>query len=46
MKIKFNLKYHTTITKQNLLLYRSNEKRIELLLFFDTRQHPAKKGNL
>lgn len=31
------------ITKQNLLLYKSNEKKVELLLFFDTRQHPDKK---
>lgn len=38
--------FQVPITKQNLLLYRSNEKRIELLLFFDTRQHPAKKGKL
>jgi len=31
------------VTKQNLLLYKSNEKQIELLVFFDTRQHHAKK---
>jgi plasmid stabilization system protein ParE len=35
--------YEVPITKHNLLLYKFNEKRVELLLFFDTRQHPKKK---
>ncbi len=35
--------YEALITKHNLVLYRINRKRIELLTFFDTRQHPNKK---
>jgi plasmid stabilization system protein ParE len=35
--------YEVLITKHNLLLYRIKGKRIELLTFFDTRQHPKKK---
>ncbi len=31
------------ITKHNLLLYRKQRNKIELLTFFDTRQKPAKK---
>jgi plasmid stabilization system protein ParE len=35
--------YEVLITKHNLLLYRINGNRIELLTFFDTRQNPNKK---
>ncbi|TNE81311.1 MAG: type II toxin-antitoxin system RelE/ParE family toxin [Bacteroidetes bacterium] len=31
------------ITKHNLLIYRESEDRIELVTFYDTRQHPKKK---
>lgn len=34
------------ITKHNLLLYRINGSKIELLTFFDTRQDPKKKWKL
>ena len=35
--------YEALITKHNLLLYRVEGNRIELLTFFDTRQNPNKK---
>jgi plasmid stabilization system protein ParE len=35
--------HEVLVTKHNLLLYRVKGKRVELLTFFDTRQHPAKK---
>ena len=37
--------HEVVITKHNLLYYQINskEKTIELLAFFDTRQHPQKK---
>lgn len=39
--------YEVIITKHNLLLYHiKNDQQIELLTFFDTRQHPRKKHYL
>ena len=35
--------HEVPVTKHNLLLYRINKDRIELILFFDTRQNPKKK---
>jgi hypothetical protein len=35
--------YEALITKHNLLLFRIEGNRIELLTFFDTRQNPNKK---
>jgi hypothetical protein len=35
--------HQVLITKHNLLIYRLNKDRIELLVFYDTRQHPKKK---
>jgi plasmid stabilization system protein ParE len=35
--------HEVLVTKHNLLLYRIKGKRVELLTFFDTRQHPKKK---
>ena len=35
--------YEVLITKHNLLIYRDNSDRIELLVFYDTRQNPKKK---
>jgi arsenate reductase-like glutaredoxin family protein len=35
--------YEILITKHNLLIYREKANKIELLLFYDTRQHPKKK---
>lgn len=35
--------YEALVTKHNLLLFRIEGNRIELLTFFDTRQHPNKK---
>lgn len=37
--------HEALVTKQNLLLYQINEseKQVELLSFWDTRQHPKKK---
>ena len=35
--------HEVLVTKHNLLLYRVKGKRVELLTFFDTRQHPKKK---
>ena len=35
--------YEAFITKHNLLLYRITRHKIELITFFDTRQHPKKK---
>ncbi|MFZ5551904.1 MAG: type II toxin-antitoxin system RelE/ParE family toxin [Bacteroidota bacterium] len=47
-KIKFRKSerkniYEVPVTKHNLLLYRIKDSNIEILLFFDTRQHPKKK---
>lgn len=40
--------HEVLITKHNLLLYQvvSKPKKVALLVFFDTRQHPKKKKNL
>ncbi|MCX6351692.1 MAG: type II toxin-antitoxin system RelE/ParE family toxin [Bacteroidetes bacterium] len=35
--------FEALITKHNLLVYRERKNKIELLYFFDTRQHPIKK---
>jgi len=35
--------YQVLITKHNLLIYSTNRNSIELLAFYDTRQHPNKK---
>ena len=35
--------YEVLVSKQNLLVYRMNSENIQLLAFFDTRQHPKKK---
>ena len=35
--------HEVLITKHNLLVYREKKDRIELVLFFDTRQQPIKK---
>ena len=35
--------YEALIAKHNLLLYKVEGNRIELLTFFDTRQNPNKK---
>lgn len=35
--------YEVLITKHNLLIYREKGDAIELLRFYDTRQHPKKK---
>jgi plasmid stabilization system protein ParE len=35
--------YEVLVSKQNLLVYRMNAESIQLLAFFDTRQHPKKK---
>jgi plasmid stabilization system protein ParE len=35
--------HEVLVTKHNLLLYRIKGKKVELLTFFDTRQHPNKK---
>lgn len=35
--------YEVLITKHNLLIYREKGNAIELLRFYDTRQHPKKK---
>jgi plasmid stabilization system protein ParE len=35
--------HEVLVTKHNLLLYRVKGKKVELLTFFDTRQHPNKK---
>jgi plasmid stabilization system protein ParE len=39
---KLNI-YQALITKHNMLLYKVNGSKIELLTFFDTRQNPVKK---
>ncbi|HYG15924.1 MAG TPA: hypothetical protein VEC12_09235 [Bacteroidia bacterium] len=39
MKNTFEVK----VTKHNLLIYKEKKDSIELLMFFDTRQHPRKK---
>jgi plasmid stabilization system protein ParE len=35
--------HEAIITKHNILLYKHDGKRVELLTFFDTRQSPNKK---
>lgn len=35
--------FEVLITKHNLLIYKENSTKIELLQFYDTRQHPKKK---
>jgi plasmid stabilization system protein ParE len=35
--------HEVLITKHNLLIYRIKSSHIELLRFYDTRQHPRKK---
>ena len=35
--------HEVLVTKHNLLLYRVKGRRVELLTFFDTRQHPKRK---
>lgn len=35
--------HEVLITKHNLLIYRIHKTEIQLLVFFDTRQHPKKK---
>ena len=35
--------FEVLITKHNLLLYREKKNKVELILFYDTRQHPKKK---
>lgn len=35
--------FEAVVTKHNLLLYRKKGNTIELLTFFDVRQHPNKK---
>jgi hypothetical protein len=42
---KMNI-HEVLITKHNLLIYRINGSKIELLTFFDTRQEPKKKWKL
>ena len=42
---KMNI-HEVLITKHNLLIYRINGSKIELLTFFDTRQDPKKKWKL
>ncbi len=36
--------FEVLITKHNLLIYRVKANQIQLLRFFDTRQHPDKKN--
>ncbi|MEP7237665.1 MAG: type II toxin-antitoxin system RelE/ParE family toxin [Ferruginibacter sp.] len=42
---KMNI-HEALVTKHNLLIYRINGSKIELLTFFDTRQDPKKKWKL
>ncbi len=35
--------YEALITKHNLMIYQIRNNQIEILTFFDTRQHPKKK---
>lgn len=35
--------HEVLVTKHNLLLYRIKKNQIDLLIFYDTRQHPKKK---
>ena len=35
--------HEVLITKHNLLIYRLKKNQIDLLVFYDTRQHPKKK---
>lgn len=42
-KSQFNKKIHKcVITKQSTLFYKFNNKRVEIIAFFDTRQDPNK----
>ncbi len=36
--------HEVLITKHNLLIYRIKKNQIDLLVFYDTRQHPKKKS--
>jgi plasmid stabilization system protein ParE len=36
--------HEVLVTKHNLLIYRIKNKKIELVSFYDTRQHPKKKN--
>ena len=36
--------HEALVTKHNLLLYKIKEKTIDLITFWDTRQHPKKKS--
>jgi len=36
--------HEVLITKHNLLIYRLKRNQIDLLVFYDTRQHPKKKN--
>lgn len=35
--------HEVLVTKHNLLIYRVRKNQIDLLVFYDTRQHPKKK---
>ncbi|MCC6182380.1 MAG: type II toxin-antitoxin system RelE/ParE family toxin [Bacteroidia bacterium] len=35
--------HEVLVTKHNLLIYRIKKNQIDLLVFYDTRQHPKKK---
>lgn len=35
--------HEVLVTKHNLLIYRIKKNKIDLLVFYDTRQHPKKK---
>ena len=35
--------HEVLVTKHNLLIYRLKKNQIDLLVFYDTRQHPKKK---
>jgi len=39
---KMNI-HEVLVTKHNLLIYRQKKNQIELIVFYDTRQHPKKK---
>lgn len=42
-KSKKNYVFEVLIIKHNLLIYKESNTKIELLQFYDTRQHPKKK---
>ncbi len=42
-KSKKNNVFEALITKHNLMIYQIRNNQIEILTFFDTRQHPKKK---